>query len=166
MKIAKILFSFVLSCQLNSPQNLSLGKIAPPLPLKPGAIQWVRDSASLKLILESGLENVTVMVADGVYDVPEPINMRKGKNVVIRGASSDPDRAILRGKGFHTGNPGDDMLRIGQVENITIAYLTFTECRSYGIKVEAEHFPKQVHIYNCHFKDIGIRMIKGSTSQE
>ena len=72
----------------------------------------------------------------------------------------------MSGKGFLVGSPGDDLLRIGKVENVTIAYLTFTECRSYGIKVEAENFPKQVHIYNCHFKDIGIRMIKGSTSQE
>jgi hypothetical protein len=161
-----ILLSFILSCLLATPRNMPLDKVAPPLPSRQGAIQWVKDSGSLKRILESDLENATVMVADGLYDISEPICMRKGRNVVLRGASSDPAKAVLRGKGFLMGNPGDDLLRIGKVENVTIAYLTFTECRSYAIKVEAENFPKDVHIYNCHFKDIGIRMIKGSTSQE
>jgi hypothetical protein len=161
-----ILLCFILFCLLTSPRDTPVEKAAPLLPIRGGAIQWVKDSASLKRTLEGGLENVTIMIADGTYDISEPIYMQKGKNVLIRGASGDPAKAVLKGKGFLVGNPGDDLLKIGKVENVTIAYLTFTECRSYGIKVEAENFPKHVHIYNCHFKDIGIRMIKGSTSQE
>jgi hypothetical protein len=106
------------------------------------------------------------MVADGIYSLPEPISMQKGKNIVLRGASGNPAKAIIQGKGFSAGNPGDDLLRIGKVDNFTIAYLTLADCRSYGIKIEAESFPRNIHIYGCHFRDIGIRMIKGSTSLE
>ena len=51
-------------------------------------------------------------------------------------------------------------------EGVTIADLTFTDCRSYGIKVEAENGPKDIHIYNCRFRDIGVRAIKGSAGQD
>ena len=47
-----------------------------------------------------------------------------------------------------------------------IADLTFADCRSYGIKVEAENAPKDIHIYNCRFRDIGVRAIKGSAGQD
>ena len=49
---------------------------------------------------------------------------------------------------------------------MTIADLTFSDCRSYGIKVEAENAPRNVQIYNCRFRDIGVRAIKGSAGQE
>ena len=49
---------------------------------------------------------------------------------------------------------------------MTIADLTFTDCHSYGIKVEAENAPKNIRIYNCHFRDIGVRAIKGSAGQD
>ncbi len=58
------------------------------------------------------------------------------------------------------------MLRLGNVENVTVAFLTFANCRSYGVKIEAENFPRNVHIYGCNFRDNGVRMIKGSTSLE
>jgi hypothetical protein len=45
-------------------------------------------------------------------------------------------------------------------EGVTIANLTFADCRSYGVKVEAENGPKDVHIYNCRFRDIGVRAVE------
>ena len=163
---AMVLNPIFLSCLLSVPWNISLEKVAPLLPIKQGSVQKVKDTASLKQVLESGIENATVLVADGIYDIAEPIYIQRGRNIVLRGASNDPTKTVLRGRGFFEGKPDDDLLRIGKVENVTIAYLTFTECRSYGIKVEAENFPKDVHIYSCHFKNIGTRMIKGSTSQQ
>jgi hypothetical protein len=143
-----------------------LDKKIPPLTEPAGEIRFVRNPVELRHALESAPHDVTIMVADGIYEISEPISMQKGKNVVIRGASGSPAKAVLKGKGFYAGKPGDDLLRVGNVDNVTIAYLTFADCRSYGVKIEAENFPKNVHIYGCHFRDIGIRMIKGSTSQE
>jgi hypothetical protein len=143
-----------------------LEREVPPLPAPKGEIQLVKNAAELKRTLEASPHDVTIMVADGIYNLTEPISMQKGKNVVIRGSTGNPAKTIIKGKGFYTGNPGDDLLRIGNVDNLTIADLTFADCRSYGIKLEAEKFPQNVHIYGCDFKDIGIRMIKGSTSLE
>jgi hypothetical protein len=41
----------------------------------------------------------------------------------------------------------------------------FADCRSYGIKVEAERAPQDIHIYECRCRDIGVRAIKGSAGQ-
>jgi hypothetical protein len=156
----------LLSLFLAASRVCPLEKNAPPLPAASYRALRVEDAAGLKQALESDPREVTILVADGVYTLSEPVSMRKGKNVILRGASGDPGKAVLKGRGFYAGKPGDDLLRVGDVENLTIAYLTFADCRSYGIKVEAENFPRNVHVYGCHFRDIGIRMIKGSTSKE
>ena len=55
---------------------------------------------------------------------------------------------------------------IGHCEGVTVAHLSFADCRSYGIKVEAEKAPKEIQIYDCRFRDIGVRAIKGSAGQD
>jgi len=45
-------------------------------------------------------------------------------------------------------------------------FIVFADCRSYGVKVEAENAPRNIHIYNCRFRDIGVRAIKGSAGQD
>ena len=85
---------------------------------------------------------------------------------MIRSASGNPTRAILSGKGWDSQAKGDDILHIARCDGVTIADLTFADCRSYGIKVEAENAPTDIHIYNCRFRDIGVRAIKGSAGQD
>ena len=138
------------------------GKEAPPLPMPTGGVAWVKESGQLKRAIEGAGTNSTIMIADGIYEPGELIYMRKGKNVTIRGASGDPSKCIIRGKGFNVGTTNDDILRLGNVENVTIANLSFEECRSYGIKIEGENDPRNVNIYNCHFHNIGVRAIKGT----
>jgi hypothetical protein len=84
--------------------------------------------------------------------------------VSLRGASGDPTKVVLSGKGWDSEDKQDDILRIGNCENITVACITFTDCHAYGVKVQAEDSPKNIHIYNCHFRDIGTRAVKGSGS--
>ncbi len=160
--LAALFYPLLLALTLDCP----LEKEIPALPKPEGAVQWVKNTAELRQVLENAPHDVTILVADGTYDLAEPIYMKKGKNVVIRGASGNPAKATIRGGGFYAGRPDKDLLQIGNVDNVTIAYLTFAECRSYGVKIEAENFPRNVHIFGCHFRDIGVRMIKGSTSLE
>jgi len=141
-------------------------KTAPALSAAAGTIVRVKNAAELRDAIHNAADDSTIMIADGTYEVERPLYLRKGRNITIRGESGDPKKVKLRGKGFEVGNPGDDILRLANVENATVAHLTFEECRSYGVKVEAENFPKNVHIYDCRFKNIGIRAIKGSTSTE
>jgi hypothetical protein len=92
--------------------------------------------------------------------------LQQKKNIALRSASGDPARTFLSGKGWDSQARGDDILHIARCEGVTIADLTFADCRSYGIKVEAENAPKDIHIRNCRFRDIGVRAIKGSAGQD
>ena len=147
-------------------QAVSLEKNAPAAPEGSGETIMIRSVEELRDTLRGEPRGLTVMIADGMYTLESPIRMERGSDVTIRGASGDPGKAVLRGMGFFAGKPGDDLLQLGQVENVVIADLTFEECRSYGIKIEAEKFPRNVHVRNCRFKNIGVRMIKGSSSRE
>lgn len=108
----------------------------------------------------------TILLADGPYQVPRPVVLNEKTNVTLRSVSGEPERVILTGRGWEKGDEHDDILRIGHCEGVTIAGLSFADCRSYGIKVEAEHGPREVHILNCRFRDIGVRAIKGSAAQD
>lgn len=108
----------------------------------------------------------TVFISDGQYKLSRPIILDRKQNIVLRSASGDPARVTLLGKGWDQGDNRDDILRISRCEGVTIADLSFAECRSYGIKVEAEHAPKDVNILNCRFRNIGVRAIKGSAAQD
>jgi hypothetical protein len=120
--------------------------------------------------LYSAVERVgaggAILLGEGHYKLPRPIILREKKNISIRSAAGDPAKVTLSGKGWDSKAKGDDILRIAHCEGVTIADLTFSDCRSYGIKVEAENAPKDVCIYNCRFRNIGVRAIKGSAGQD
>src|SRR4029434_7115720 len=84
----------------------------------------------------------------------------------IRSAAGDPTKVTLSGHGWESNAQGDDLVHIGHSDGVTIADLTLADCRSYGIKVEAENAPKNIHIYNCRFRDMGVRAIKGSAGKD
>lgn len=119
--------------------------------------------------LFGAVENITtggtIFLDEGHYKLSKPLVLQEKKNITIRSATGDPATVTLRGKGWDSEVKGDDILRIGHCEGITIADLTFTDCRSYGIKVEAENSPKDICIYHCRFRNIGVRAIKGSAGK-
>jgi hypothetical protein len=139
----------------------------PLLPL-PESGRQVRVSTAEELAaaVEKARDGDVILLADGTYRVGRFLKLDRVKNVTIRGAASDPSNVVLRGRGFDVVGRGDDILRIGACENVTIAYLTFADCHAYGLKVEAEHSPKNIHVYGCHFLNIGTRGLKGSTAQK
>ena len=122
----------------------------------------VDDVGSLKQVIENARDNTAILIADGTYRLGNLLYLRAKRNVTLRGASGDPAKVILSGLGWDSEKKGDDILRIGDCENVTVAHLTFSDCRGYGIKVEAENHPRNINIYNCHFRDIGTRAVKGS----
>jgi len=108
----------------------------------------------------------TILLGEGHYKLPRAIILQGKKNITVRSAAGDPAKVTLSGKGWDSEVKGDDILRIARCEGVTIADLTFADCRSYGIKVEAENAPKDICIYNCRFRNIGVRAIKGSAGQD
>jgi len=111
-------------------------------------------------------EGGTILIDEGQYRLPRPIILKDKKNITIRSAAGDPAKVMLRGRGWDSEARADDILRISHCEGVTIADLTFSDCRSYGVKVEAENAPKDICIYNCCFQNIGVRAIKGSAGKD
>jgi hypothetical protein len=139
---------------------------APPLPAPAGqVIQVATPQELLKAIDEVGTGG-TILLADGHYRLPRTMVLRDKQNVTLRGATDDPGRAILSGQGWDSRLRGDDILHIGRCDGVTVANLTFQDCHSYGIKVEAENAPRNIHILNCNFRNIGTRAIKGSADRD
>ena len=139
---------------------------APVLPPPTGAVMRVATVEELLTAVDRVQPGGTILLAEGHYRLPRVMVLRDKKNITLRSASADPARTILSGQGWDSQARGDDILHIGRCEGVTIADLSFTDCRSYGIKVEAENAPKDIHIYNCRFRDIGVRAIKGSAGQD
>jgi hypothetical protein len=139
---------------------------APPLPPPQGETIQVANADELFAAMDRVRPGGTILLADGHYPMPRVLVLRDKRNLTLRSASGNPAKVTLTGKGWDSNNPRDDILHIAHCDGVTIADLTFADCRSYGIKVEAENAPKNVHIYNCRFRDIGVRAIKGSAGQD
>jgi hypothetical protein len=108
----------------------------------------------------------TLVLAPGEYRLPRALTLEGKTNLVLRSAGGDPAQVVLRGQGWEQGGDSDDLLRIGRCDGVTVAGLTFADCRSYGIKVEAEKGPRNIRIHHCRFRDIGTRAIKGSAGTD
>jgi hypothetical protein len=139
---------------------------APPLPQPRGEVIRVADADELLAAVDRVGRAGTILLADGQYKVPRVVVLQNKKDLTIRSEAADPIRVALSGKGWESNDKHDDIIHIGQCDGVTIANLTFADCHSYGIKVEAENAPKNIHIYNCRFRDIGIRAVKGSAGQD
>ncbi len=180
-----ILVSFVLDVSLISSanvQSIEAAKRSSTIPMSESVPRWLPKAPPLAppggdVIPVATVEDLfraveridaggTILLGEGQYKLPRPIILREKKNISIRGVTGDPARVTLSGKGWDSDVRGDDILRVAHCEGVTIADLTFADCRSYGIKVEAENAPKDIHIYNCRFRNIGVRAIKGSAGQD
>lgn len=139
---------------------------APPLPPPRGEVLHVATVPELFQAVEQVGAGGTILLADGDYNLLRPVVLAGKQQITLRSASGDPARVTLRGQGWDHPEPGDDLLHIARCAGVTIADLTFADCRSYGIKVEAENAPRDIHIYHCRFRDIGVRAIKGSAGRD
>jgi len=138
----------------------------PPLPAPSGKILRVANAEEILTAGEQMIVGSTMMVEPGEYTLSRPLVLRQKQDITIRSVSGDPLSVTLKGKGWDLGDARDDIIRVADCRGVLIAGLTFAECRSYGVKVEAEHGPKNVQIYNCRFRNIGVRAIKGSAGQD
>jgi hypothetical protein len=125
----------------------------------------VNTVQALRSAVSDAQDGDVIRVADGTYELDSFLGLYGKRNVMLIGASGDPEKVVLKGRSWDVVDHQDDILRIGDSESITVAHLTFAECHAYGIKVEAEKFPRDIHIFNCRFFNIATRAIKGSTSQ-
>ncbi len=139
-----------------------------PPPLLPPAGNIVRASTAQQILTlgEQLAPDTTLLIEPGVYTFDRPLVLRAKQNISIRSASGDPTSVTLQGKGWEAGDNRDDIIHVANCTNVTIAALTLAEARSYGVKVEAENAPHDIHIFNCRFRNIGVRAIKGSAGND
>jgi hypothetical protein len=139
---------------------------ATALPRPGGQVLEVSSAPELFQSIDRVQTGGTILIADGVYSMPRPLVLSHKTNITIRGASGDPRKVTLAGRGWEDKTRPGDLLHIGRCDQITIADITFADARSYGIKVEAENAPRDIEIHNCRFLNIGVRAIKGSSGQD
>ena len=139
---------------------------APRLPPPQGNVIRVATPEALLKAIDGAVPGTTIMLADGNYTVPRVVVLDAKTNITIRSASGDPAKVLVRGKGWESNAKGDDILHVARCKGVTIADISFADCRSYAVKVEAENGPRDVSIYNCRFANIGVRAIKGSAGKD
>lgn len=137
---------------------------APKLPPPQGRVVNVADVDGFRKAVTGAKDGDTIVLADGTYRCVPYVWMRDKKHITIRSASGDPAKVKLTGKGWDQGgdHTDEDIFWLDSSEYITFADLTFTETHAYGLKINAEGKPKNIKVWNCHFRDIGIRGIKGT----
>ncbi len=138
------------------------------LPERSGEVINVQNPQELQQALVKADSGDTILLEDGTYRLESSLRIENKENLTIKGASGDPEKVILMGGGWDGGKPRDVMVIRGSGD-IAIAYLTITEARSYGIKIEGVRGlrnPWDINISHCRFIDIAVRAIKGTATQD
>lgn len=140
--------------------QLSAGYDPGSIPALPAPSQSTRVSTVTELFTAVGnaKEGETFVLADGDYFLTSSLRIRTA-GVTLRGASDDPKKAVLHGKGFGTADNNEEIVKI-EAADITIACLTIRDVRANGLKIQtgANH---NLLVYNVRFIDICERSIKG-----
>jgi len=133
--------------------------LAPPLPEAKGKVVEVKDVRGLSAALRGGVRDTVVLLADGVYKVTRPIHLSRAQNLTIRSASGDRDKVIIEGTGMAHVRGRMKYSGITWAANskgLQIANVTFRHFPYHGVHISG----KDVHLYNCHFVDIGQQLVK------
>lgn len=138
------------------------------LPERSGEVINVQNPQELQEALVEADSGDTILLEDGTYRLESSLRIENKENLTIKGASGDPEKVILMGGGWDGGKPRNVVVIRGSGD-IAIAYLTITEARSYGIKIEGVRGlrnPWDINISHCRFIDIAVRAIKGTATQD
>ena len=124
------------------------------------AVQHVRSVSELYRAVGGARGATTILLADGEYMLDRMLDVQT-PGTVIRGASGDPSKVVLRGAGMTEGQVGV-ALSIS-TQDVTIADLTIGYVGFHGIQVRGERGASRVMIHDVRIVDTGQQLIKGST---
>ena len=82
---------------------------APPLPPSNRDVIRVASVDELLAAAERAEPGRTILLADGHYKLPRPMVLRQRKELTIRGASGDPTKVTLTGRGWESNDKGEAM---------------------------------------------------------
>ena len=139
----------------------------PPLNLTRGATTTVKTVAELRKAINTANTPATILLADGTYTLDNSPLHITCDGLVIRGASGDRDKVIIRGpdEGPNATTPHIFLI---PASDVVIADLTLGCCRFHGIQVRGErpHDASGLHVHNCRLINCNEQFIKGSSQTD
>ena len=129
---------------------------APPLAYAQGPTVEVSDPAGLVEALGQAEPGQTILLADGLYEMPMYVEIR-ADNVTLRSASGHRERVIIDGSKSNHG----ELIGVRNCSGVTIADLTIQNVKWNGFKINSETNVQDLTIYNCIIHNVWQRGVKG-----
>ena len=150
----------------------------PLFPGRPGKTVSVANVEDLHKAVLNAEPYETILIDDGIYILKHSLVIENKAHLTLRSASGDSSKVMLKGDGWsdfyhreRRENDPADLIIIRNSEDIFIADLTIADVSHYGIKLDTEtnsvkYNLKDIHVFRCHFKDIGTRAFKGTAAKD
>src|SRR5262245_34309881 len=162
--LLRVLVLAVLTSMMGAPLILQ-GRSAQSAPLlsdATGAVVHVSNEAQLQAAVRRLASNTTIVLAPGTYQLTRTLTIKGPfSNIVLRGATNNPDDVVLRGSGMSrasSGNAPNGISVGGGVQGIGIANLTLRDFSADAIVFNAGTMSP--HVYHVHLLDAGGRFIR------
>jgi lysophospholipase L1-like esterase len=130
---------------------------APPLPPPAGDVVRVATVAELIAAANALKTGQTILVAPGVYAMPQLLPIQNADDVAIRGAGGDRSKVVLD----FAGSRHTEGVVFTNCKRAMLADLTVQNVKQNGIKLNGDKGAAHVTIRNVHSRNVWQRHVKG-----
>jgi len=134
---------------------------APPLEKPSGRVLRVGSLQELSRAVDSARPGTAILLADGTYRLKRGLILREN-GLEIRGASGDRDKVILDGSSCEDRH----IVMVKGADDVLIADVTIQNGKEDGVEIKGEMDTQRTRIYNCVFRNVWVRSIKGTAPLE
>ncbi len=127
------------------------------LPLSQERVRRVHTADELIAAINSSAPNTTVLLADGVYNLPMDKLCIAANGLCLRGESGDREKVILDG-----GTQWGRLVSIRGASDVLIADLAVRNCKRYGVFLYGDSNVQRPKVYNVKFHNCWVRGLKGT----
>jgi len=132
-------------------------RAAPPLPAPTGDVVRVSNVAELLAAAKALKAGQTILVAPGVYAMPEQLPIWNANDVAVRGAGHNRSQVVLD----FAGSRHTEGVVFTNCQRVLLADLTVQNVRHNGIKLNGDKGAADVTIRNVHSRNVWQRHVKG-----
>jgi parallel beta-helix repeat protein len=137
----------------------------PPYGRPVGKVVRVSTEAQLQEALSKLRSNTTVLLNPGIYELSRTLPVGGGvKNIVIRGATDDRNRVVLKGRGMRQKDFGNvpHGITVNDATDVVIANLAVGDVWQHPITLQGSLGCKRVRIFNVRLFDAGEQFLKAN----
>ncbi len=109
--------------------------------------------------------NTTIVIEPGTYELTRTLFITGGvKNIVLRGASDERDKVVIKGKGMRNKNfdPVPHGIMVGNAADVLIANLSIGDVWYHPVSLHGDLGCKRVRLFNLRLFDAGQQFIKAN----